>query len=212
MFCTNCGSQFEDGNAFCPNCGTKVEVVNSVAQPAAAPVAEAVTAPEPVVNTAPAPAPVVDAAPAPVAATVAAAAPVAPAPVAPVYDTQAAPAPSIIYEQPGYQNQANGGSNDPNYEANAGRFLKVAILNCIFCALPIGSFICMGRAKKFRNELLEYIGKGFTHTNKIKTCSALLRAAQIAGKAYTIFYGIVIAYYAVVLTMAIFSCSVSAFG
>ena len=30
MFCTNCGTQFEDGNAFCPNCGTKVE---SVAQP-----------------------------------------------------------------------------------------------------------------------------------------------------------------------------------
>ena len=32
MFCTNCGSQFEDGNSFCPNCGTKVE---SVAQPVA---------------------------------------------------------------------------------------------------------------------------------------------------------------------------------
>ena len=41
MFCTNCGSQFEDGNAFCPNCGTKVE---TVAQPVAAPAPAAVGA------------------------------------------------------------------------------------------------------------------------------------------------------------------------
>ena len=50
MFCTNCGSQFEDGNAFCPNCGTKVEsVAQPVAEPVpvAAPVAAAV-APAPV--------------------------------------------------------------------------------------------------------------------------------------------------------------------
>ena len=33
MFCTNCGSLFEDGNAFCPNCGTPA------AQPAPAPAA-----------------------------------------------------------------------------------------------------------------------------------------------------------------------------
>ena len=31
MICTNCGTQFEDGNAFCPNCGTPA------AQPAPAP-------------------------------------------------------------------------------------------------------------------------------------------------------------------------------
>ena len=31
MFCTNCGTNFEDGNAFCPNCGSPV------AQPAPAP-------------------------------------------------------------------------------------------------------------------------------------------------------------------------------
>ena len=39
MFCTNCGSKFEDGNLFCPNCGTKVE---SVAQPVEAPAPAAV--------------------------------------------------------------------------------------------------------------------------------------------------------------------------
>jgi len=47
MFCTNCGTSFEDGNAFCPNCGTPV------AQPAAAPVAQPAPAPAP----APAPQP-----------------------------------------------------------------------------------------------------------------------------------------------------------
>ena len=67
MFCTNCGSKFEDGNLFCPNCGTKVE---SVAQPVEAP--------------APAAAPV-EAAPvqaAPVEAVAPVAVPVAAAPVA----------------------------------------------------------------------------------------------------------------------------------
>ena len=33
MICTNCGTQYEDGNAFCPNCGTPA------AQPAPAPAA-----------------------------------------------------------------------------------------------------------------------------------------------------------------------------
>ncbi|PWJ70903.1 zinc ribbon protein [Ruminococcaceae bacterium R-25] len=84
MFCTNCGSQFEDGNAFCPNCGTKVETVaQPVVEPApvaapveVAPVAAAPVAAAPVYATPVEPAP----APAPTAV------PVAPvAPVQPVY-------------------------------------------------------------------------------------------------------------------------------
>ena len=76
MFCTNCGSQFEDGNAFCPNCGTKVETVA-----------------QPVVEPAPVAAPVEAA---PVAAAPVAAAPVQAAPVeaAPVYATPVEPAPA----------------------------------------------------------------------------------------------------------------------
>lgn len=76
MFCTNCGSQFEDGNAFCPNCGTKVETVA-----------------QPVVEPAPVAAPV---AAAPVAAAPVEAAPVQAAPVeaAPVYATPVEPAPA----------------------------------------------------------------------------------------------------------------------
>ena len=48
MFCTNCGTNFEDGNAFCPNCGTPV-----AAAPAAQPVAQPAPSPAP----APAPQP-----------------------------------------------------------------------------------------------------------------------------------------------------------
>lgn len=108
MFCTNCGSQFEDGNSFCPNCGTKVE---SIAQPietpapAAAPVEAAAVAAAPIAAE-PVTATPVEAAP--VAATPVEAAPVAATPIEsqpvqaepvqaePVYATpyEAAPAPA----------------------------------------------------------------------------------------------------------------------
>jgi len=52
MICTNCGTQFEDGNAFCPNCGTPA------AQPAPAPAAA-----QPQYGYAPQPQPVYGAAP-----------------------------------------------------------------------------------------------------------------------------------------------------
>ena len=92
MFCTNCGSQFEDGNAFCPNCGTKVEsVAQPVAEPvpvaapvAAAPVQAAPVEAAPVYATPVEPAP----APAPVAVPV--------APVAPVQPVYAAPEASAV--------------------------------------------------------------------------------------------------------------------
>ena len=94
MFCTNCGSQFDEGNAFCPNCGSKVE---SVAEPVAAavPVAAPVeAAPVQAVPAAPAPAP----APAPVDPYQPAPAPApAPAPVQPVYQ---APPVTPVYGQP----------------------------------------------------------------------------------------------------------------
>lgn len=83
MFCTNCGTQFEDGNAFCPNCGTKVE---SVAQPVeTAPVAAAPVEAAPVAAAA--------VAAAPVEATPVEAAPVAAAPVEPAPAPAPAPAP-----------------------------------------------------------------------------------------------------------------------
>ena len=92
MFCTNCGSQFEDGNAFCPNCGTKVETVaQPVAEPApvAAPVEAAPVQATPV-EAAPVQAAPVEAAPVeavPFAAAIPVAQPVEPAP---------APAPAAV--------------------------------------------------------------------------------------------------------------------
>ena len=89
MFCTNCGSQFEDGNAFCPNCGSKVETIaQPVAEPApvAAPVEAAPVQAAPIeaapVQAAPVYATPVEPTPAPAPAAI----PVAPvAPVQPVY-------------------------------------------------------------------------------------------------------------------------------
>ena len=97
MFCTNCGSQFDDGNAFCPNCGTKVE---SVAQPVSEPAPVAVP-----VESAPVQAAPVEAAPVeavPVAAAPVEAVPVAAAveaqplatPYEPAYNPAPAPAPA----------------------------------------------------------------------------------------------------------------------
>ena len=104
MFCTNCGSQFEEGNAFCPNCGTKVEsVAQPVAEPApaAVPVAAAAVAATPV-EAAPVAATPVEAAP--VQATPVEAAPIqpapAPAPVQPVYEAAPAPAPAPVQAAP----------------------------------------------------------------------------------------------------------------
>ncbi|MCR4702500.1 MAG: zinc-ribbon domain-containing protein [Saccharofermentans sp.] len=86
MFCTNCGSQFEEGNAFCPNCGTKVE---SFAQPVETPAPVAQPIAEPVPFAVPVEAAPVQAAPveaAPVYAT--------PVEAAPVYATPYEPAPA----------------------------------------------------------------------------------------------------------------------
>ena len=97
--------------------------------------------------------------------------------------------------QPYYQPvQTQPMQSDPFYEVSASRFLKCAILNLVFCGFPIGSIICMITAKKIRNELLEYVAQGKPHTDKIKTSSALLRAAGTAGLAYTIFWGVYLLY------------------
>lgn len=106
MFCTNCGSQFEDGNLFCPNCGTKVEsVAQRVEEPApvAAPVEAAAVAATAVaaeaVQATPVEAAPIQATPieaAPVQATPIESAPVYAAPVEaePIYATPMEPAPA----------------------------------------------------------------------------------------------------------------------
>ena len=161
MFCTNCGSKFEDGNAFCPNCGTKVEVF---AQPveAPAPVAAPVESPAPVatpVEAAPAPVAAPVEAPAPVAAPVAAPAP-APAPVEaiPVAPAPApvAPAPvaaPVAPAQPVYVAPAAAKTADGKPILILG---IVAVACCVFYFFSLASIICgaigLSKAKKFLEE------------------------------------------------------------
>lgn len=229
MFCTNCGSQFEEGNAFCPNCGTKVQ---TIAQPVAQPVAEPAPVAAPVetapveatpVETAPVEAAPVEATPleaAPVEATpVEAAAPVEAAPIAAAAAVAAAPAPApvaapvepapvyaqapvspvqpqVVYQQPAAQASSPvTNSNDPNYAANSKRFLTWAIVNCACASFPVGSIICMNKAKTLRKELVAYLEQGFTHTEKIKWAAALYTAATKAGLGWTIFWGVFVASY-----------------
>ncbi len=210
MFCTNCGSQFEEGNAFCPNCGTKVQ---TIAQPVAAPApvaapVEAATVEATPVETAPVEAAPVEATPleaAPVEATpVETAAPVEAAPIAAAAAVAAAPAqapaspvqPQVVYQQPAAQASSPvTNSNDPNYAANSKRFLTWAIVNCACASLPVGSIICMNKAKTLRKELVAYLEQGFTHTEKIKWAAALYTAATKAGLGWTIFWGVFVASY-----------------
>lgn len=164
MFCTNCGSKFEDGNAFCPNCGTKVEVF---AQPveAPAPVAAPVEAPAPVaapVEAAPAPVAAPVEAPAPVAAPVAAPAP-APAPVEAI-PVAPAPAPAPVAPAPVAAPVAPA---QPVYVAPAAAAKTadgkpililgiVAVACCVFYFFSLASIICgaigLSKAKKFLEE------------------------------------------------------------
>ena len=163
MFCTNCGSLFEDGNAFCPNCGQKVE---TVAQPVAAP--------------APAAAPV-EAAPvaaAPIAAAPVQATPVEAAPVqaTPVYEPAPAPAPApapvvpVTPVQPVYAQAPVtpvGGGIAPAGDAELAKGILIMGIVAVACAVSyiaaIGGIICgaigLSKAKKFVEENGQVFGK-----------------------------------------------------
>lgn len=178
MFCTNCGTQFEDGNAFCPNCGTKVE---SVAQPvetapvAAAPVEAAPIAAAPV-EAAPVAAAAVAAAPVeatPVEAAPVAAAPVEPAPApapAPAPQPQAVPVQPVqpvtpVYAQPTPVAPMGGvmGPSDPGLATNILVMGIVAVATA--CTVWFGflgiifGIIGLNKAKKFTEECGQLFGK-----------------------------------------------------
>ena len=162
MFCTNCGSQFEDGNVFCPNCGTKVEsIAQKVEEPA--PVAQPIAEPVPVA--------------APVEAAPVAAIPVAAAaPVEPAYQAAPAPAPAPqavpvapvqpVYAQPATPVAPVGmgmGANNPELAKNILILGIVAVaLACSFY-FSIGGIICgaigLSKSKKFIEECGQLFGK-----------------------------------------------------
>jgi len=178
MFCTNCGTQFEDGNSFCPNCGTKVE---SVAQPVeTAPVAAAPVEAAPVAAAPDEDAPVAAAAvaAAPVEATPVEAAPVAAAPVEPAPAPAPAPAPqpqavpvqpvqpvTPVYAQPTpvAPMGMSMGANNPELAKSILVMGIVAVATA--CTVWFGflgiifGIIGLNKAKKFTEECGQLFGK-----------------------------------------------------
>ena len=164
MFCTNCGSKFEDGNSFCPNCGTKVETVvqpletaTPVASPVeSVPVAAAAVVSEPIqaaplgyepikatpLEPAPAPAP----APAPVT------------PVQPVYNQP-------MYAQPTYVAPVNTtpGTDDPALAKSILILGIIAVASACTFFLSAAGIICgaigLAKAKKFTEECGQIFGQ-----------------------------------------------------
>ena len=202
MFCTNCGSKFEDGNLFCPNCGTKVE---SVAQPveapapAAAPVEAAPVAAAPV-EAAPVAAAAVAAAP--VEATPVEAAPVA-APVEPAPAPAPAPAPqpqavpvqpvqpvTPVYAQPTPVAPLGGvmGPSDPGLATNILVMGIVAVATA--CTVWFGflgiifGIIGLNKAKKFTEECGQLFGKA--KVGKFLSLGGLIAGSCVT--AYVVLY------------------------
>ena len=192
MFCTNCGSQFEDGNAFCPNCGAKVEsVAQRVEEPApvAAPVEAAPVQAAPV-EAAPVTATPVEAAPVqaePVVAAPVYATPVEPAPApapapAPMAQPMAAPVQPV---QPMYAATpvAAAPAGDPSLAKSVLTFGIMAVAFAVSYYLSIGGVIFgiigLNKAKKFTEEAGQLYGKA--KIGKYLSLGGLIGGGVLAG-------------------------------
>lgn len=133
-------------------------------------------------------------------------------PVQPQQSVYQQPVQPVVYQpvQQAYQAQPQQ-PIDPNYAAVAKDFLTKAIVSCCISSLPIGSIIAINMATKNRKSILDYIGRGGLHTERIKVSSALSRAGRYSGIASTIFWGIYFAYFAIAITIAIFAAVGSQF-
>ena len=207
MFCTNCGSQFEDGNSFCPNCGTKVE---SVAQPVAAPAPVAAPVEAAPVQAAPVEAAPVQATPVeatpvqavPVAAAAPVAAPVEPAPApapAPVA-TPVQPVAPVQPVQPVYaQATPVAPAGVPGNEGLAKTILVLGIVSvgcCVFYFFSIAAIICgaigLSKAKKFLEECGQLYG--VAKVGKFLSLGVLIGGCVITGIfAFYIILGVIAA-------------------
>lgn len=87
-----------------------------------------------------------------------------------------------------------------DYAAKSHTFLSSSIADVACSWLPIGSIICMIKAKKNRKNLLEYVKQGNPLTGKLKTASILFRVAFGVGLGFTIFYGIYAFYFVIAVT------------
>ena len=115
----------------------------------------------------------------------------------PVYQQPVQPV-QPIYQQPvqPIMNQDVGS----DYAAKSHTFLSSSIADVACSWLPIGSIICMIKAKKNRKNLLEYVKQGNQLTGKLKTASILFRVAFGVGLGFTIFYGIYAFYFVIAVT------------
>ena len=136
-------------------------------------------------------------------------------PVQPVQQVQPAQPVQQVYQQPvqpvayqpvqqAYQAQPQQ-PIDPNYAATAKDFLTKAIVSCAISTLPVGSIIAINMATKNRKNILDYIGRGGMHTERVKVSSALSRAGRYSGIGCTIFWGIYAAYIAIAFLVTIFA-------
>lgn len=194
MFCTNCGSQFDDGNSFCPNCGTKVV---SVAQPVAEPAPVAAPVESAPVQAAPVEAAPVQAVPvaavAPVATPVEPAPAPAPAPVAmPVQPVAPVQPVSPVYAQP-TPIAGTLGTND-----SLGKTILVlgivAVACCVFYFFSLASIICgaigLSKAKKFTEECGQLYG--VAKVGKYLSLGGLIGGSVITGIVALYFFLIVL--------------------
>lgn len=99
------------------------------------------------------------------------------------------------YQQPVYQTQPQYQplQNDPAYLKLANEFLTKAIVSGAISSLPVASFVALVMASKNRKKILEYLDQGGYHTFRIKTSSALSRAAKYSAIGFSIFWGIYLA-------------------
>ncbi len=113
------------------------------------------------------------------------------------------------YQQPMYQTQPI--HNDPDYLKMANEFLTKAIVSGAISSLPVASFVALVMASKNRKKILEYLDQGGYHTFRIKTSSALSRAAKYSAIGFSIFWGIYLAVWLIyaigMLILLIYSAS-----
>ncbi|MBO7449122.1 MAG: hypothetical protein J6U54_02030 [Clostridiales bacterium] len=88
---------------------------------------------------------------------------------------------------------------DPNYEAQASAFLKKTITALILAAFPIANIFGVVMASGNIKAILAYLQAGGMHTSKIKTCSALSKAAKYYGIASIIMYAFLCIYYVFII-------------
>ncbi|MCR5286662.1 MAG: hypothetical protein K6D93_01820 [Saccharofermentans sp.] len=105
------------------------------------------------------------------------------------------------YTTPGYQ------AVDYQYLATANALLKSAIIACVLAGLPVCSIIAIFKGIGNRKKVLDYIAKGGLHTQRIKICSMLSRAATFYGLGSTILYAVMFIYYVLIICLFVVGAS-----